>query len=85
MPPFVSRGLEIVRDPADSERWDDWRWQASSALRSAADLASALRLSPDEAAGAARAEAEGFPIAITPHTLSLIDRDDPACPIRRRE
>jgi len=84
MPSFVSRGLEIVRDPADPERWDDWRWQARSALRTTAELASALRLSPDERAGAERAEAEGFPIAITPHTLSLIDRDDPSCPIRRQ-
>ncbi|MBO6940416.1 MAG: KamA family radical SAM protein [Deltaproteobacteria bacterium] len=84
MPPFVSRGLEIVRDPADSPRWDDWRWQASSALRSLAELDAALRLSDDERAGATRAEAEGFPIAITPHTLSLIDREDPSCPIRRQ-
>ena len=84
MPPFVSRGLEIVRDPVDSERWGDWRWQASSALRTLSELESALRLSDDERAGAARAQAEGFPIAITPHTLSLIDRDDPSCPIRRQ-
>lgn len=80
----VSRRLEIVRDPADSERWDDWRWQAKRALRSLAELDAALDLSPAEREGARRAEAEGFPIAITPHTLSLIDRSDPSCPIRRQ-
>ncbi len=84
MSSFVSRRLEIVRDPADSERWDDWRWQARSALRSVDDLHRALRLTDAERKGAKRAEAEGFPIAITPHTLSLIDREDPSCPIRRQ-
>lgn len=53
-------------------------------MRSADALAKELRLSDDELAGARAAEQRGFPIAIPPHYLSLVDRDDPNCPIRRQ-
>ena len=94
MSSFVSRRLAIVRDASrsgdeeaigpDHERWGDWRWQSRRALRSLDDLEAALDLTDDEREGARRAMAEGFPIAITPHTLSLMDPADPACPIRRQ-
>ena len=41
-------------------------------------------MSPAERAGAERAEASGLPISITPYYLSLCDKHDPACPIRRQ-
>jgi lysine 2,3-aminomutase len=47
-------------------------------------LASSVNLTAYELDGARRAEAQGLPIAITPYYLSLVDRDDPACPIRRQ-
>lgn len=63
---------------------EDWRWQAQHAVRDLPGLESALRLTPEERAGAARAERGGFPIAVTPYYLSLMDPEDPACPIRRQ-
>lgn len=66
------------------QRWDDWRWQLQNAVRTAEELAHALDLTPDELAGARAAEQAGFPISITPHYLSLVDRHDPNCPIRRQ-
>ena len=63
---------------------DDWRWQARHTLRGLDALERALRLTDAEREGIRRAEAGGFPIAITPHTLGLIDPRDPACPIRRQ-
>ena len=63
---------------------DDWRWQLRHAISSADDLARALPLTPRELEGARRAERQGLPIRITPYYLSLADRDDPACPIRRQ-
>jgi lysine 2,3-aminomutase len=63
---------------------DDWRWQLRHAVASADDLARALPLTPREIEGARRAERQGLPIRITPYYLSLIDREDPACPIRRQ-
>jgi lysine 2,3-aminomutase len=62
----------------------DWLGQLRAASRSAADLARALDLTPEELEGARRAEREGLPIAVTPYYLSLCDPHDPACPIRRQ-
>ena len=62
----------------------DWKWQARHAIQSLEQLEQALNLTPAERAGAQRALEEGFPISITPYYLSLCDRDDPSCPIRRQ-
>jgi len=43
-----------------------------------------LELTQAERLGAMRAEKAGLPIAITPYYLSLADRRDPNCPIRRQ-
>jgi len=64
--------------------WQDWRWQLRNAVGSVDDLARSLPLTPDELEGARRAETQGLPIRITPYYLSLIDRTDPGCPIRRQ-
>lgn len=61
-----------------------WMRQLARSITSPAELAAALPLTPDERLGAERAASEGLPLRITPHYLSLIDRDDPHCPIRRQ-
>ncbi len=60
----------------------DWRWQLRHAIGSVEELAAALPLTASELEGAQRAESQGLPLRITPYYLSLVDRDDPACPIR---
>jgi len=62
----------------------DWQWQLQNAVRSADDLAARLSLTEAELAGARAAERDGFPIAVTPYYLSLIDAADSDCPIRRQ-
>ena len=62
----------------------DWQGQLRESVRSVAQLARVLELTPEELAGAHRAEREGLPLAITPYYLSLCDHDDPSCPIRRQ-
>lgn len=62
----------------------DWKWQLQNAVRTAEGLRAALRLSDGEYEAARRAEEAGLPISITPHYLSLIDPDDPSCPLRRQ-
>jgi lysine 2,3-aminomutase len=69
----------LVRKGGD---WHDWRWQLRHALGSAEELARALALTPGELEGARRAERQGLPLRITPYYLSLVDPNDPACPIR---
>lgn len=63
---------------------EEWRGQLQHSITSARDLATALSLSEAERAGAERAEREGFPISVTPYYLGLVDKHDPACPIRRQ-
>jgi lysine 2,3-aminomutase len=62
--------------------WRDWRWQLRHAVSSADELSRALPLTAAELEGARRAESQGLPLRITPYYLSLVDRDDPRCPVR---
>lgn len=62
----------------------DWTWQLQHAVTTVDELARRLKLSPDELAGARRAERAGLPLRITPYYLGLCDRRDPACPVRRQ-
>ena len=64
--------------------WGDWRWQARHAATNLQALDKALRLTESERIGAARAEAAGMPISITPYYLALCDPVDANCPIRRQ-
>ena len=61
-----------------------WQAQLRGALRSVADLEGYFQLTEAERQGARRAEAEGFPISVTPYYASLADRHDAGCPIRRQ-
>lgn len=70
--------------PRRARRPSDWVWQLQHTVRSADGLAKVLRLSPEEIEGAKLAERRGLPISVTPHYLSLVDRGDPRCPIRRQ-
>lgn len=67
-----------------NQQFSDWRWQLQNAVTSSAQLSRQLKLTDRELAAARRAEAEGFPISITPYYLGLVDGDDPECPIRRQ-
>ena len=58
--------------------------QLRGALTSADDLDRALALTPSELEGARRAERAGLSIRVTPYYLSLCDKHDPDCPIRRQ-
>jgi lysine 2,3-aminomutase len=63
---------------------DDWKWQIRQAITSLAQLEANLELSEEERQGAQLAEKQGLPISITPYYLSLCDKHDPNCPIRKQ-
>lgn len=56
----------------------------ANAITDLRSLEAAISLSPAERQGAERALGGGFPLSITPYYASLVDADDPACPIRRQ-
>lgn len=75
--------LPLASDPPPRRRpKPSWMSELRASLHTADDLARALDLTPEEIAGARRAEAEGLPLRITPYYLSLCDKRDPRCPIR---
>jgi lysine 2,3-aminomutase len=71
---------------APGERGDasDWRWQLAHAITDLPALEAAIPLSAAERQGTERALRGGFPLSITPYYASLVQADDPACPIRRQ-
>jgi lysine 2,3-aminomutase len=71
--------LPLLKGPDEG-----WQAELRGSLRSLADLERHFELTPAERDGARRAEAEGFPIAVTPYYAGLADRRDPSCPIRRQ-
>ena len=92
MPSDLVATPSLVRSPlraepeagAGTREWDDWHWQARHSITSLEALARELVLTEREIEGVRRAAREGLPLAITPYYLSLCDRHDPACPIRKQ-
>ncbi len=69
-------------DVAD-EQWNDWKWQIKNRIETLDQLKRYIRLTPEEEEGVRKSLAT-LRMAITPYYLSLIDPDDPDCPIRRQ-
>jgi len=65
------------------EEWRDWNWQMRNRIDTAEALARILPLSEKEKTGITRG-LELFKFAIPPYYASLINSDDPDCPIRRQ-
>jgi lysine 2,3-aminomutase len=76
--------LHLLPNENDPENESDWGAELRGAVKTAAGLAERLRLTDAEIAGARAAERAGLPLFVTPYYLSLVDRDDPNCPIRRQ-
>src|SRR5579859_5116686 len=61
-------------------QWEDWKWQLQNRLNSVEDFARFLNLTEDEIIGLS---ARGlFRVDVTPYFASLMDYNDPTCPIR---
>lgn len=79
--PPISTRAPIWADVPD-EKWNDWRWQMAHRLNSVDDFAKFVNLTDQEIEGL-KAD-EKFRVDITPYFASLIDPDDPFCPVRRQ-
>jgi len=66
---------------ATTAEWRDWRWQQRHVLTTAAEIGEVVRLSEEELRGLTLAEGR-FRVAITPYYASLMDPEDPSCPVR---
>jgi len=68
---------------ATAADWADWRWQLKNRITSVERLSQIVPLAPAEVAVVRRVERE-FRWAISSYYASLLDPDDPACPLRRQ-
>jgi lysine 2,3-aminomutase len=83
----VNQQLKTTPRPAlwaevPDEQWNDWRWQIAHRLNSVDELSQTIRLTDEEIEGLTAEDK--FRVDITPYFASLIDPDDPLCPIRRQ-
>ncbi|NDJ62993.1 MAG: lysine 2,3-aminomutase [Chloroflexi bacterium] len=79
--PAVSPRPEVWAHVSD-EDWNSWRWQLANRLNSVDDLARIINLTPEEIEGLQAQDM--FRVDITPYFASLLDPNDPYCPIRRQ-
>ena len=63
--------------------WNDWRWQVRNRIETLDELKKYIKLTPEEEEGVKKSLAT-LRMAITPYYLSLIDPDNPKCPVRRQ-
>lgn len=63
------------------EKWNDWKWQVENRITSLAALKPLINLS-DAESDAINKTLNRFRMAITPYYASLMDKNNPQCPIR---
>jgi lysine 2,3-aminomutase len=73
--------LEPVFGSISRSDWQDWRWQQRERLRKIDQLNGIIKVTEDEKTAFVKSDAM-FHMGITPYYASLMDRDDPNCPIR---
>lgn len=65
------------------EEWNDWRWQVRNRIETLEDLKRYVTLSHEEEEGIKKS-LSSFRMSITPYYLSLIDSENPHCPIKKQ-
>lgn len=70
-------------EAVSEEDWNSWRWQLKNRVTGLDGLQKHLNLTNEEIEGVLLS-GNKLAMAITPHFMNLIDRDDPDCPIRRQ-
>jgi len=70
----------VWKDTEDKD-WNNWIWQQQKRIKSMDALEKVLEVTQEERDAFAQSH-EMFNMGITPYYASLMDRDDPNCPIR---
>ncbi|HHX92757.1 MAG TPA: lysine 2,3-aminomutase, partial [Clostridiales bacterium] len=63
------------------EQWDDWHWQVANRITNIEDLKKVINLTEAEEKDIEEVT-KNFRMGITPYYASLMDVDDPRCPVR---
>ena len=74
---------KILFPEVTDEQWNDWKWQVKNRIETLDQLKKYIKLTAQEEEGVKKS-LETLRMAITPYYLSLINPDDPHCPIRKQ-
>lgn len=80
---MIESRRKILFPEVTDEQWNDWRWQVRNRIETLDQLKKYLSLTPEEEEGVKKTLST-LRMAITPYYLSLIDPDNPHCPIRKQ-
>lgn len=74
---------KILFPEVSDEQWNDWKWQVKNRIETLEQLKKYIKLTEEEEEGVKKSLAT-LRMAITPYYLTLIDPDNPDCPIRKQ-
>ena len=78
---FKSAPRPEIWKNSEEKDWNNWIWQQQKRIKSMDQLEKVISVTQDERDAFEKSH-ELFNMAITPYYASLIDKDDPNCPIR---
>ena len=78
----VNRRKELFPNVSD-EQWNDWKWQVKNRIETLEDLKKYINLTSQEEEGVMKS-LKTLRMAITPYYISLIDINNPNCPVRKQ-
>ncbi|EOD01674.1 lysine 2,3-aminomutase [Caldisalinibacter kiritimatiensis] len=74
------KDIELWKDVTEEE-WNDWKWQVRNRITDVEDLKKVINLTEKEEKEI-KETLKKFRMGITPYYASLMDKDDPNCPVR---
>ncbi|MEZ7885027.1 MAG: lysine 2,3-aminomutase [Bacteroidales bacterium] len=74
---------KILFPEVTDEQWNDWKWQVKNRVETLDQLKKYISLTPEEEEGVKKSLAT-LRMAITPYYISLINPDNPDCPVRKQ-
>jgi lysine 2,3-aminomutase len=76
------RKVSLWKDVTE-EQWEDWHWQIKNRITTLDEISKVFVLTPEEEEGIKKSRGR-LSMAITPYWVTLMDANDPECPIRRQ-
>jgi len=67
----------------EADQWNDWKWQLANRVTSVEELKSIVSLTEDEISGIKDC-LKSLRMAITPYYATLMNPNDPGCPVRKQ-
>ncbi|MFF2042708.1 arginine 2,3-aminomutase [Kitasatospora sp. NPDC058170] len=81
--PTAATRPELIRPRVPETDWDDWRWHMRRRITTVEKARQWINLSTDEEQAIAGVAGK-YRWSVTPYYASLMDPDDPGCPVRQQ-